>query len=157
MKATMQLEVNMSHRELDTTAFSSLLKAELNAVAPRASVWARLAPRMTKPAPRRAWRWTLSAALAGAALVLATGAAFAVSSLTGHIVIDRVPSAVSGPGKVLPNSIKAPFRTTLADAQQRAGFTALPLAVDDRPTLRQILYPPSANNPQRPTNLASQF
>src|SRR5260370_31567840 len=105
---------------------------------------------MAKPAPGRALRLTLSAPLAGSAVVLATGAAFAVSSLTGHIVIHRVPSAVSGPGKVLPNSIKAPFRTTLADAQQRAGFTALTLAGDDRASLRQILYAPSANNARRP-------
>jgi hypothetical protein len=79
-------------------------------------------------------------------VVLATGAAFAVSSLTGHIVIHRVPSALSGPGKALSNSIKAPFATTLTDAQQRAGFTALTLAGDDRASLRQVLYAPSANN-----------
>jgi hypothetical protein len=146
MKPTIQLEVNMSYREPDTTAFSRLLKAELGTVAAAPAAWARLAPRVRKPAPRPAWRWTLSAALAGAAVVLATGAAFAVSSLTGHIVIHRVPSALSGPGKALSNSIKAPFATTLTDAQQRAGFTALTLAGDDRASLRQVLYAPSANN-----------
>ncbi len=134
----------MSYRELDATAFSSLLKAELNTVAVPPSAWARLAQRITKKAPRRAWRWTVSAALAGAAVVLAAAAAFAVSSLTGHIVIHRVPAALSGPGKLVPNSIKAPFRTTLADAQQRAGFTALTLTGDNRASLQQVLYAPSA-------------
>jgi hypothetical protein len=146
MKTTIQLEVNMSHRELDTTAFSSLLKAELSTVALPPSAWARLAPRLRKPAPRRAWRWTLSAALAGAAVLLAAGAAFAVSSLTGHIVIHRVPAPLSGSGKVLSNSIKAPFRTTLTDAQQRAGFTALTLGGDTQASLQRVLYAPSASN-----------
>src|SRR6202022_1821224 len=132
MKATIQLEVNVSYRELDTTAFSSLLKAELSTVAPRPAAWARLAPRVKKPASRRAWRWTVSAALAGAAVLLAAVAAFAVPALTGHIVIHRVPAALSGPGKAPPNSIKAPFTTTLTDAQQRAGFTALPLGSEHR-------------------------
>jgi hypothetical protein len=157
MKATIPLEVNMSSLESDTTVFSRLLKAELGSVAVSASAWARLAPRITKTAPRRPWRWIVSAAVAGAAVVLATGAAFAVSSLTGHIVIHRVPSAVSGPGKVLPNSIKAPFRTTLADAQQRAGFTALTLAGDDRASLRQVLYAPSANNARGSVDLVYEI
>jgi len=135
----------MSYRELDTAAFSHLLKAELNTVALPPSAWVRLAPRIMKSAPSRAWRWTLSAGLAGAAVVLAAGAAFAVSSLTGHIVIHRVPAPLSGSVKPLPNSITPPFPTTLADAQQRAGFTALTLAGDDRASLEGVLYAPSAN------------
>lgn len=135
----------MSYRELDTTAFSGLLKAELSTVAPPPSAWARLAPRVRKPSPRRAWRWTVSAALAGAAVLLAAVAAFAVPALTGHIVIHRVPAALSGPGKALPNSIKAPFTTTLTDAQQRAGFTALTLGSDNRASLQRVLYAPSAS------------
>jgi hypothetical protein len=135
----------MSYRKLDTAAFSSLLKAELSTVAVPPLGWARLAPRIGKPAPRRAWRWTLSAALAGAAVLLAAVAAFAVPALTGHIVIHRVPAALSGPGKGLPNTIKVPFTTTLTDAQQRAGFTALTLASDHRASLEKVLYAPSAN------------
>jgi hypothetical protein len=135
----------MSYREPDTTVFSRLLKAELGAVAVSPSAWARLAPRITKTAPRRAWRWTLSAGLAGAAVVLAAGAAFAVSTLTGHIVIHRVPTALSGPGKEVTTSIKVPFKITLVDAQQRAGFSALTLAGDNRASLQQVLYAPSAN------------
>ena len=135
----------MWYRELDTTAFSSLLKAELSTVSAPPSGWARLAPRVRKPSPRRTWRWTVSAALAGAAVLLAAVAAFAVPALTGHIVIHRVPSALSGPGKALPNSIKVPFTTTLTDAQQRAGFTALTLASDNRASLQRVLYAPSAN------------
>jgi hypothetical protein len=92
----------MSSRERDATVFSSLLKSELNTVAVPPSAWLRLAQRITNKAPRRAWRWTLSAALAGAAVLLAAVAAFAVSSLTRHIVIHRVPTALSGPGKALP-------------------------------------------------------
>lgn len=145
MKRIIQLEVNMSYREPNASAFSRRLKAELGAVAAPPSSWARLAPRITKTAPRRAWRWTLSAGLAGAAVVLAAGAAFAVSTLTGHIVIHRVPTALSGPGKEIPTSIKVPFRTTLADAQKRAGFSALTLAGDNRASLQQVLYAPSAN------------
>jgi hypothetical protein len=133
----------MSYRELDTTAFSSLLKAELSTVSPPPSAWARLAPRFRKPARRRAWRWTLSAALAGAAVLLAAVAAFAVPALTGHIVIHRVPSPPSGLGKAVP-TIAVPFTTTLADAQQRAGFTALTLADDNRASLQRVLYAPSA-------------
>jgi len=138
----------MSYRELDTTAFSGLLKAELSTVAPPPSGWARLAPRVRKPSPRRAWRWTVSAALAAAAVLLAAVAAvaaFAVPALTGHIVIHRVPAALSGPGKALPNTIKVPFTTTLTDAQQRAGFTALTLASDSRVSLQRVLYAPSAS------------
>ena len=136
----------MSYRKLDSAAFSSLLKAELNTVAVPPLGWTRLAPRIRKQAPPRAWRWTLSVALAAAAVLLAAGAAFAVSSLTGHIVIHRVPTALSGPGKELANSIEAPFTTTLADAQQRAGFTALTLGGDNRAGLQRVLYAPSANN-----------
>ena len=135
----------MSYRELDTTAFSSLLKTELSTIALPASAWARLAPRIRKAGPRRVWRWTLSAALAGAAVLLAAVAAFAVPALTGRIVIHRVPSALSGPGKALPNSIKAPFATTLTDAQQRAGFAPLTLTNDNRASLEKVLYAPSAN------------
>jgi len=86
----------------------------------------------------------VSAALAGAAVLLAAVAAFAVPALTGHIVIHRVPAALSGPGKALPGSIKVPFTTTLTDAQQRAGFTALTLASDNRASLQRVLYAPSA-------------
>jgi hypothetical protein len=145
MKATIPLEVNMSSLESDTTVFSRLLKAELGSVAVSPSAWARLAPRITKTAPRRAWRWTVSAAVAGAAVVLATGAAFAVSAATGHIIIHRVPSALNGSGKPLTVTFTAPFSTTLADAQQRAGFTALTLAGDNRARLKRVLYAPSLN------------
>jgi hypothetical protein len=78
-------------------------------------------------------------------VLLAAVAAFAVPALTGHIVIHRVPAALSGPGKALPNSIKVPFTTTLTDAQQRAGFTAVALAADDRASLQRVVYAPSAN------------
>lgn len=135
----------MSYRELDTAAFSKLLKAELSTIAPAPSAWARLAPLVRKPAHRRAWRWTVSAALAGAAVLLAAVAAFAVPALTGQIIIHRVPAPFSGPGKGLPTLVKSPFATTLADAQQRAGFTAVTLANDNRASLEKVLYAPSAN------------
>ncbi len=135
----------MSSQKRDITAFSALLKAELSTVVGSRSTWAQLAPNVTKTAPRRAWRWTLSAGLAGAAVVLAAGAAFAVSSLTGgHIVIHRVPTAVSGSAKPLPIAIAPPFTTTLADAEQRAGLTALTLAGDNRASLQRVLYAPSS-------------
>jgi len=143
MKITIPLEVTMSYRKLDISTFSALLKAELGTVVVSPSAWTRLAPRVSNAAPRRAWRWTLSAALAGAAVVLAAGAAFAVSSLTGHIVIHRVPSAVSGAAKPLPIAITPPFTTTLADAEQRAGLTALTLTGDNRARLQRVLYAPS--------------
>jgi len=135
----------MSSQKRDITAFSALLKAELGTVVGSRSTWAQLAPNVTKTAPRRAWRWTLSAGLAGAAVVLAAGAAFAVSSLTGgQIVIHRVPTAVSGSAKPLPIAIAPPFTTTLADAEQRAGLTALTLAGDNRASLQRVLYAPSS-------------
>ena len=135
----------MSSQKRDITAFSALLKAELSTVVGSRSTSAQLAPNVTKTAPRRAWRWTLSAGLAGAAVVLAAGAAFAVSSLTGgHIVIHRVPTAVSGSAKPLPIAIAPPFTTTLADAEQRAGLTALTLAGDNRASLQRVLYAPSS-------------
>lgn len=137
----------MSYRTLDTAVFSAILKAELGTVPISPSVWGRLSPRITKPAPRRAWRWTLSAGLAGTAVVLAAGAAFAVSSLTGHIVIHRVPAAVSGSGKPIQVAITPPFTTTLADAEQRAGFTALKLVGDKRASLQRVLYAPSSHGP----------
>jgi hypothetical protein len=145
MSVTIPLEVNMSYRELDAAAFSTLLKAELNTLALPPSAWGRLAQRITKKPPVRAWRWTVSAGLAGAAVVLAAGAAFAVSSLTGHIVIHRTPTAASGSAKPLPIAITPPFTTTLADAEQRAGFTALTLAGYNRASLQRVLYAPSAN------------
>jgi hypothetical protein len=135
----------MSSLESDTTVFSRLLKAELGSVAVSPSAWARLAPRITKTAARRAWRWSVSAAVAGAAVVLATGAAFAVSAATGHIIIHRVPSPLNGSGKPLTVTFTPPFSTTLADAQQRAGFPALTLAGDNRARLKRVLYAPSLN------------
>jgi len=111
------------------------------------SNWADVAPRMTKTANRPLLRWTLAAGLAAAAVVLAAGAAFAVSSLTGHIVVHRVPAAVSGSGKPIQVAITPPFTTTLADAEQRAGFTALKLAGDKRASLQRVLYAPSSHGP----------
>jgi hypothetical protein len=145
MKITNPLEATMSYQKLDSNAFATLLKAELGTVVGSPAAWAHLAPRITKRSPRHVWRWTLAAGLAGAAVVLAAGAAFAVSSLTGgHIIIHRVPTAVSGSGKPLPMAITRPFTTTLADAEQRAGFTALTLAGDNQASLQRVLYAPSS-------------
>jgi hypothetical protein len=157
MRVTNLLEVTMSYQKLDTNAFSTLLKAELGTVVGSPSVWAHLAPRITKSTSRRAWRWTLAAGLAGAAVVLAAGAAFAVSSVAGHIVIHRVPSGVSGPGKPLPVTIAPPFTTTLAGAEQRAGFTALTLAVDNQASLQRVLYAPSSKGRRGSIDLVYQI